>query len=239
MQKQKLFAPLPANDWELTGQSTHVLLLDAPTTAEYLPSLHSVQPALPRSALNLPATHRVHAPTPGAAVLRSRLPPKLRVAPAMHVHSVLPAAESEFALQSSQILDARTEENFPGAQSEHGSVPPTDDLNLPAAQSTHSADPVDALYFPASHAEHASCTPVYPALQTHSLLPASACESKGHSWQRRAAKTLENSPAGHISQGPDPTLFLYLPGVHAEHEPPVPVYPASHLQAVLPASELE
>ena len=136
MQKQKLFAPLPANDWELTGQSTHVLLLDAPTTAEYLPSLHSVQPALPRSALNLPATHRVHAPTPGAAVLRSRLPPKLRVAPAMHVHSVLPAAESEFALQSSQILDARTEENFPGAQSEH-ELEPTVALKEPGRQSMH------------------------------------------------------------------------------------------------------
>ena len=189
--------------------AVHVVQCDAPVAAEYVPASQSWHDCPPDKVLNFPGAQAAHNT------------PARPLKPGLHSHLLLPAAESELSPQAAQLMVANESEN------------------LPAAQSTHSADPVDALYFPASHAEHASCTPVYPALQTHSLLPASACESKGHSWQRRAAKTLENSPAGHISQGPDPTLFLYLPGVHAEHEPPVPVYPASHLQAVLPASELE
>ena len=39
---------------------------------------------------------------------------------------------------------------------------------VPAPQSVHAADPVDTLYFPASHAVHVPPTgPVDPALQVH------------------------------------------------------------------------
>jgi hypothetical protein len=40
------------------------------------------------------------------------------------------------------------------------------------AQSTHAADPVTLLYFPATQATHTSpVIPVYPGAQAHSALP--------------------------------------------------------------------
>jgi hypothetical protein len=54
---------------------------------------------------------------------------------------------------------------------------------VPAPQSVHAADPVDILYFPATHAVHVSPTgPVDPALQVQfvkAALPASELEFDG------------------------------------------------------------
>ena len=96
------------------------------------------------------------------------------------------------------------------------------------------ADPIDVLYFPATHAVHGSpFDPVDPALQMQfvkAALPAGEVELDGHAVHR-----------------PDPVTVLYFPSMHAVHGPPSgPENPALHVQfakeffkVALSAGELE
>jgi hypothetical protein len=92
---------------------------------------------------------------------------------------------------------------------------------LIAAQSTHAADPVTFLYFPATQATHTSpLFPVYPGPHAHSALP---LWDKLFAWQLRHADV--------------PAKRLYVPAGHAWHAPGVPVNPGLHWHAALPATE--
>ena len=92
---------------------------------------------------------------------------------------------------------------------------------LIAAQSTHAADPVTFLYFPATQATHTSpLFPVYPGPHAHSALP---LWDKLFAWQLRHADV--------------PAKRLYVPAGHAWHAPGVPVKPGLHWHAALPATE--
>jgi hypothetical protein len=67
------------------------------------------------------------------------------------LETLLPLGESEFDEQFAQVEDA---------------VAPVVAENVPATQSVHATVPLSALYFPATHAEHAPPSgPVYPVLQ--------------------------------------------------------------------------
>ena len=51
---------------------------------------------------------------------------------------------------------------------------------VPGTHAVQSADPAAALYLPGVQALHWAPDPVYPALQTHSVLPAVDCAWAGH-----------------------------------------------------------
>jgi len=89
------------------------------------------------------------------------------------------------------------------------------------AQSTHAADPLAFLYFPATHATHTSPVfPVYPGAQPHNALP--LCDTL-FAWQLRHADV--------------PAIRLYVPAGHAWQLVPSPVKPGLHWHAALPATE--
>ena len=121
---------------------------------------------------------------------------------------------------------------------------------VPATQSVQTADPVDDLYFPTTHAAHGPpFGPVDPALQVQSVnavLPADELEFDGqamHAEFVEAPTAVEYVPAPQSVQTADPVDVLYLPATHAAHGPPFgPVDPALQVQFVkaeLPAGELE
>jgi hypothetical protein len=121
---------------------------------------------------------------------------------------------------------------------------------VPAPQSVHSADPVDDLYFPATHAAHVSPTgPVDPALQVQFVkdaLPAGEFEFDGqtlHVELVEAPSAVEYVPATQSEQVAVPVNTLYFPDTQAEQVPPSgPENPASQVQFVkskLPSDELE
>ena len=94
------------------------------------------------------------------------------------------------------------------------------------------ADPVAALYVPATHAVHASpsALAVCPAIQTQSVSSLPSAE-------------LVVVEAGQSEQSPTPVALLYVSATHAVHTSPsdAPLYPASHSQsanASLPDAEL-
>jgi hypothetical protein len=131
------------------------------------------------------------------------------------VEAALPTGELEF---DGQALHVELSED------------PTAVEYVPAAQSLQTAEPVDALYLPATHAVHVPPSgPENPALQVQlvkAALPAGELEFDGQ--------------AEHAT---DPVNALYFPATHAEQVPPAgPVDPALQVQLVkaeLPTGELE
>jgi hypothetical protein len=119
-----------------------------------------------------------------------------------------------------------------------------------AGQSVHAADPVDALYLPASHTVHGPpFGPVAPALQVQfvkAALPAGELEFDGqalHVEFAEAPTAVEYVPAPQYVHAADPVKALYLPGMHAAHVPPSgpedPTLQVQFVKAALPTGELE
>jgi hypothetical protein len=99
-----------------------------------------------------------------------------------------------------------------------------------AGQAVQAADPVDALYFPATHAEQVPpAGPENPALQVQLV--------------KAELPTGELEFDGQAEHATDPVNALYFPATHAVQVPPRgPVHPALQVQLVkdaLPAGELE
>ena len=90
----------------------------------------------------------------------------------------------------------------------------------PARQSVHATVPDNALYFPATHAEHGPPSgPVCPALQTQLLATVPPL-------------TELVVFAGQVLQTAEPELGLYFPGAHSPQVwPSGPVAPALHRQS--------
>jgi hypothetical protein len=120
--------------------------------------------------------------------------------------------------------------------------------NVPAAQSVHTAAlPLAPVwYLPATHAEHVPpFAPVNPAL--HEQTATSVLETGAFAFEGQAMqvdKTLAPTAAEYVAVPQSvhaalPTLVLYLPATHREHETTGPVLPAgqSKKHAVLPACE--
>ena len=106
------------------SQSTHD---EPPDVTEYVPAPQSLHRADPVDVLYVPAVHAVHRPPSGPEE------------PVLHVQLVkaeLPAGELEFVGQVMHVITATAVEY------------------VPAPQSVQLADPVDVLYFPATHAVH-------------------------------------------------------------------------------------
>jgi hypothetical protein len=112
------------------------------------------------------------------------------------------------------------------------------------------ADPVNTLYFPATHTEHVPPSgPDEPALQVHRIkaeLPAIEKEFDGQAVHVTITETptaVEYVPAPHSVHTADPVDALYFPATHAVHVPPsVPEKPPLQVQfikAEFPAVEKE
>jgi hypothetical protein len=114
---------------------------------------------------------------------------------------------------------------------------------IPAPQSVHTADPVDAVYLPATHAVHGPPVgPENPVLQMLQLtLPAGEEEFDGQAMHAEAPTAVEYVPVPQSVHAADPVDALYLPATHTVHGPPVgPENPVLQmLQLALPAGEEE
>ena len=122
---------LPTDELEPGEQPRHV---DDPFSVEYVPAAHALHAADPVDALNHPARHGVHVPA---------LRPE---EPALHLQAAnaeLPVDELAFAghVRHAEIARAPTAAEY-----------------VPAEQLLHTTDPAEFLYFPATHAVHASPT---------------------------------------------------------------------------------
>jgi len=121
---------LPIGATECGGQTSHRLLSDAPTTAEYLPTAHGTQTVstvAPAVEECVPATQPVHALFPASDLKVPiahciQLPPTGPVHPALQVQTVeavLAGGEVAFAGQASQTAVPVTALNLPGTQPTH------------------------------------------------------------------------------------------------------------------------
>ena len=117
-------------------------------------------------------------------------------------------------------------------------------------QAMQLADPVDVLYFPATHAVHVPpAGPEDPVLQVQlvkAALPTGELEFDGqvrHVELAEAPILVEYVPVPQFVHRPDPVNALYFPATHAEHVPPSgPAEPALQVQfvkEVLPTGALE
>jgi hypothetical protein len=189
---------------EFDGQSLHVELAEAPTAVEYVPAPQSVHRDDPVNALYFPATHAVHVPPSGPVhpVLQVQL-----------VKVTLPTDELEFDGQAIQIELTALE-------------------YVPAPQSVHTADPVEDLYFPATHAVHEPPSgPVHPALQVQLVKEFEFDRQTLHAELAEAPTALEYVPSEQSVHRDDPVNDLYFPATHAVHLPPFgPVHPALQVQ---------
>jgi len=102
-------------------------------------------------------------------------------------------------------------------------------LYVSAKQNSQSADPVLALYFPATHPKHAPPVPlfpVYPALHAQSvisLLPRGDPVLLAHSRQTLdnvALTVVEYVLIPQSVQMAEPLAVLYLPATHPKHATP-------------------
>ena len=100
-----------------------------------------------------------------------------------------------------------------------------------ALPSVQAADPVDVLYFPATHAAHGPpFGPVDPVLQVQfvkAALPAGELEFDGqalHVELAEAPAAVEYVPAPQFVHRAAPVNALYVPATHAIHSP-VPAEP--------------
>ena len=92
---QSVALPLPGADHDCMGHATHVLMLTAATTPEYVPPAHSTHAPDPFSALYVPITHASHCPPSGP------------VYPVLHLQSVtlpLPGSEDACKRQERHVL---------------------------------------------------------------------------------------------------------------------------------------
>jgi hypothetical protein len=129
-----------------SGSALHVELPEAPTAVEYVPAPQSVQAADPVDVLYFPATHAAHGPPFGP------VDPALQV---QLVKAALPAGEVEF---DGHAMHVELDED------------PTAVEYVPVPQSVQAAVPVNALYFPATHAAHEYNGP--PSSLTENATPA-------------------------------------------------------------------
>ena len=98
----------------------------------------------------------------------------------------------------------------------HEQAAAPESLSELARHETQDADPLAALYLPASHAEHSHAGPVYPAAQsrTHArteLLFGWLENPRGHGKQAEAPAVLEYVPAAQAAQVLAPTESENLP----------------------------
>jgi len=115
----------------------------APVDAEYLPAAQLVHSAEPVAALYVAAKQAVHATPSGPVCPRAQRQAETTVCPVADV--------TEFAGQVEHDVSAEA---------------PVDAEYLPEPQSVHTAEPVAALYFPATHAVHVPpLVPVCPRAQ--------------------------------------------------------------------------
>jgi hypothetical protein len=206
-------APVAA-EYVPAPQSRHVAVVVAPVTSEYLPAPQSRHAAEPVLILYLPAPHAVHAPPLGP--VNPRLQTQLATA-------VDPTGACVFEGHPRQVAIA---------------VAPVAVEYVLAPQSVHAAEPVDVLYFPATHKTHDSAFgPVEPAGQSetqsvNASLPAGDHVLAPQSIQVEATKApvaVEYLPASQSVHATLPMISLYLPAAHAVHVPPIsPVYPVLH-----------
>jgi hypothetical protein len=124
-------------------------------------------------------------------------PPSGPVNPSTHEHTVIPGTDDWFCAHTVQACTPVSALNVPGAQATHARAYTTSNVRaafstcvnptlhtqlvtfgaaagdcLIPAQSTHAADPLAFLYFPATHATHTSpVLPVYPGAHPQSALP--------------------------------------------------------------------
>ena len=161
-------------------QDVHVPDATAPTAVEYLPATQSVHAALPVAPLYFPETHLVHVspscpddPALQVQAAKAELPAVESdlVGHPRHVESAAAPTDVEYLpeTQSVHVSDPAAALNFPAThcvQTDAVSalyVPATQSVqveapaaaDLPAAHERHSVArvaPVDARYFPASHA---------------------------------------------------------------------------------------
>ena len=216
-------AVLLAGELEFDGQALHVEFSEGPTAAEYVPAQQTVHRADPGDDLYFPAAHAVQMPPSG---------PDEPALQEQFVKSALPAGEMEFDGQALHVELAEA---------------PTAVEYAPVPQSVHRADPVDTLYFPATHAVQVPPSgPEKPALQLQTLdvlLPAGESESAIHARHADAPASAEYVPSLHSLQSVEPLSLLYLPAPHAVHAPPScphqPALQAQLLKAVLCAPELD
>jgi ABC-type cobalt transport system substrate-binding protein len=213
------------------------------TAVEYFPVSQSVHTAAPVDVLYFPATQSAHVPPFGP------VEPALQV---QLVKAALPASELEADGQARHVELASA---------------PTVVEYVPDPQSVHTADPVNVLYFPATHAVHVPpFGPVEPALQVQFVkawLPVGELEADGQATHVELASAAtaveyfpvsqsvhtdapvdaEYVPAAQSSHATDPVDALYFPATQSVHVPPSgPVEPALQVQlvkAALPAGELE
>ena len=218
LQAHAALAELELGALALAGQATQVEDALAPAVPEYVASPQSVHASLPVVALYLPATHTEHTPPFGPEY------------PTLQAHDVLDAAELELAGQATQLESA-----VAAIVTEY----------VPAEQSEQAAEPLTALYLPATHPEHVPpFAPVYPVLQEQAPtaeLELGALEFEGqpkHVDDVLAPAVTEYVPEEQSEQAAEPLTALYLPATQAVHGPPfAPVYPT--LQAHAATSELE
>jgi hypothetical protein len=133
----------------------------------------------------------------------------------LQVHFVkfgLPAGDIVFDRQAMHVefTEAPTAvEYVPIPQSVHDASadPPVSARYLPAPQAVHAADPVDALYFPATHAVQAPpAGPLHPALQVQlvkAVLP--------------AGEMVFDGQAMHVEFAEAPTAVEYVPVPQSVH----------------------
>jgi hypothetical protein len=158
-----------------------------------------------------------------------QVPPAVPVHPALQVQFVraaLPAGELEFDGQAMHVEFAEAPtavEYVPASQPMHAAHTPVAAVAVlgyvPAPQTEHAADPVDALYFPTTHAMHVPPSgPVHPALHVQfvrAALPAGELEFDGQ--------------AMHVEVAVAPTAVEYVPApqlVHRAAPGPVEYVPA-------------
>jgi hypothetical protein len=99
---------------------------------------------------------------------------------------------------------------------------------VPALQFVQTADPVDSLYFPASHGAHVPPSgPEYPALHLQAAnagLPVVGVLARAghvrHVVLELAPPATEYVPAKQSLHATAPTESLYFPATHAAHAPP-------------------
>ena len=153
----------PSRDANLPpAHSMHVFSVKAPTSLENLPTSQVVHGTDPCDSLYFPASHSAHDEppdvieyVPAPQSMHRADPVDVLYVPAVHTVHSPPSGPEEPALQV-QLVKAELpagELEFVG-QVMHVEIAVTAVEYVPAPQSVQLADPVDVLYFPATHAAH-------------------------------------------------------------------------------------
>ena len=151
---QAVKAELPAVESELDGHAMHVESAAAPTDVEYLPETQFVHVSDPAGVLNFPATHCV------------QVLPSDPVEPGLQVQAAkaeVPAGASEYDGQTKHV---------------ESEIAPIAAEYVPAIQSAQCADPIELLYFPATHSVQSPPTLLLPIPPPHTQHISDASEPK-------------------------------------------------------------